>query len=98
MSRADHSAYKSTVKPTDKLTVKNSRRDDAATLPLAGESTTGRAPAARTAATAGAHQRHPDGWLWVVIGLCAIGFGVVSCHHDEDAAPFCAEVACDATP
>ena len=86
MSRLDHPTYKT------------SRRDDAATSPRAGESTTGRAPAARTAATAGAHHRHPDGWWWVVIGLLLVGFGVVSCHYDADGLPFCAEVTCGVTP
>jgi hypothetical protein len=83
VSRLDHPSHK------------NSRRDDAATLPQAGESTTGRAPAARTAATAGAHHRHPGGWGWVVLALFLIGFGVGSCRFDEDAQPFCAEVACE---
>ena len=77
MSRFDHPSHKT------------SRRDDAATLPQAGESTTGRAPAARTAATAGAHHRHPGGWGWAVLGLAlVIGGAVTSCHFDEDAQPF----------
>jgi hypothetical protein len=85
MSRLDHPSYS-----------KNSRRDDAAApSPTAGESTTGRAPAERTAATAGAHHR-PGGWGWALLGVClVIGGTVASCHYDADGQPFCAEVGCE---
>jgi hypothetical protein len=77
MSRLDHPSYS-----------KNSRRDDAASLPLGSELTTGRAPAARTAATAGAHHR-PGGWGWALLGVClVIGGSVASCHYDADGQPF----------
>jgi hypothetical protein len=95
MSRYDHPSYK------------NSRRDDAATSPRAGESTTGRAPAARTAAAAGAHHRgrtdvagvlpqhRHGGYGWALLGIALVIAGTVaSCHHDADGQPFCAEVAC----
>jgi hypothetical protein len=80
VSRLDHPSYSS------------SRRDDAAT-PRAGESTTGRAPAERTAAEAGAHHR-PGGYGWAIVGLVLVAIGVVSCQTDADGSPFCAEVAC----
>ena len=83
MSRLDHPSHK------------NSRRDDAASLPLGSESTTGRAPAERTAATAGAHHR-PGGWGWALLGVCLVIAGsVASCHYDADGQPFCADTGCE---
>jgi hypothetical protein len=40
-----------------------------------------------------------DGWLWAAIGVCLVLAGLtMSCHHEDDAHPWCAEKSCEVTP
>lgn len=37
-------------------------------------------------------------WGWLAVSFVLLLIGAVSCHHEADGSPFCAEASCEVTP
>jgi hypothetical protein len=37
-------------------------------------------------------------WGWLIVSFVLLLIGAVSCHHEADGSPFCAEKVCEVTP